>query len=241
MGAGGRRWAHHGQGHAAGVAHAHRGVAPGHDDDGSRADREGGDRDRGGGGFRRSDHAPRSGCASAGAEDRPVAAREPRAEGRRKRARRRRQPGARGDPRECDPACADAQGGRGLLSSVPRARRAAPRAKGDTRAAKFAQEIVAQLDRADASSGDEAPLESLPAVLANPPWRAKRRPTRKRIEVAGLALPPREETFKKTQAIAERLGQRADKSTSPESLTAWNERGFEPFPAYTTAWTFLLC
>lgn len=80
------------------------------------------------------------------------------------------------------------------------------RAEGTTRAAKFAQEIVSQLTRSETVLGDEASLADLPAVLASPPWRAKKRPARKRIVVPDLALLPREESFQMTQLNAESLG-----------------------------------
>ncbi len=80
------------------------------------------------------------------------------------------------------------------------------RAAGTTRAAKFAQEIVSQLTRVESDLGEEAPMSALPAVLTNPPWRAKKRPTRKRMIVPDLVPLPRKESFVVTHALAEKLG-----------------------------------
>jgi hypothetical protein len=98
------------------------------------------------------------------------------------------------------------------------------RASGTTRAAKFAAEIASQLVRTESVVDNVAPMDALPRVLANPPWRQKKRPTRKRLVVPDLALLPRKESFEPTHLTMESLKRfrpaSAPELTMEESL-AW--------------------
>jgi hypothetical protein len=76
----------------------------------------------------------------------------------------------------------------------------APVAMGKTRAAAFAQEILAQVERSTAKAAPndgareaEADASELPEVLANPPWCKKKRPKRDVVVVPNAQMLARDE------------------------------------------------